>query len=69
MGEVSIRARTDGSSTKFSKQWPPLRTAMRLPSRTARWTAATTCSVVLTTYTWSGLPTKRPLEPRRVREA
>ncbi|WP_435797762.1 hypothetical protein [Streptomyces klenkii] len=44
-------ARTAGSSTKFSEQWPPLRTAMRLPSRTACRSASSTCSVDAATRT------------------
>lgn len=32
--------------TRFAKQCPPLRSAIRLPSRTASFTISTTCSVV-----------------------
>ncbi|MDX2683189.1 hypothetical protein [Streptomyces soliscabiei] len=60
---MSMTARTAGSSTNPSKQWPPLRTAIRRPASRARFTASTTWSAVCTTYTVSGLPRNRPLKP------
>ncbi len=63
MGEVSISTRTSRWSAKFSKQCPPLRTAICLPAATASVTACSICRGVWTTCTRSGVPTKRLLNP------
>ncbi|CAM5435196.1 hypothetical protein SPURM210S_04445 [Streptomyces purpurascens] len=58
-----MSTRTSRWSAKFSKQCPPLRTAIRFPAATASVTTWSICFGVWTTCTRSGAPTKRALNP------